>query len=80
LHACQACQFNRYPAAQNLPGVIGGLSPLAVAAIKANLPGYAHTYAPAIWLACLGGISVVGTIGLMLYQPRLAKPHVGKIE
>ncbi|KIZ07913.1 Alpha-ketoglutarate permease [Monoraphidium neglectum] len=61
-------------------GIIGGLSPLAVAAIKANLPGHAFTFAPAIWLACLGGISIAGVIGLTIYQPRLAKPHVGKIE
>lgn len=61
-------------------GVLGGLSPLAVSAIKANLTAAAHPFAPAIWLACLGAISIVGCVGLRLYEPRLGRPYVGKIE
>ena len=61
-------------------GIIGGLSPLAVAAIKANLPQASHSFAPAIWLVCLGGISVFGAIGLRLYDPRLNRKHVGRLD
>lgn len=60
--------------------MLGGLSPLAVAAIKASLPGTLHAYAPAFWLLALGLITTVGCIGLSLYAPRLGKPFVGKIE
>ena len=67
------------------PGLAGRLmchvlSPLAVAAIKANLPQASHSFAPAIWLVCLGGISVFGAIGLGLYDPRLNRKHVGRLE
>jgi hypothetical protein len=61
-------------------GVIGGLSPLAVAAIKANLGGVNHAFSPAIWLVCLGGISLFGSVGLRMYDPRLNRPFVGRIE
>lgn len=61
-------------------GILGGLSPLAVSAIKANLSASAHAFAPAIWLACLGAISLVGCAGLRFYEPRLGRPHVGRIE
>jgi hypothetical protein len=59
--------------------VLGGLSPLAVAAIKNSLP-HAAAFAPALWLLVLGGISLAGSYGLSLYQPRLARPYVGRIE
>jgi hypothetical protein len=61
-------------------GVIGGLSPLAVSAIKAGLSGSQHAFSPAIWLACLGGISLFGCLGLRMYDPRLNKRHVGRLE
>ncbi|KAI8467401.1 MAG: major facilitator superfamily domain-containing protein [Monoraphidium minutum] len=61
-------------------GVLGGLSPLAVSAIKANLPAASYAFAPAIWLLCLGAISIFGCVGLRMYQPRLGRPYVGKIE
>jgi hypothetical protein len=61
-------------------GVIGGLSPLAVSAIKAGLSGSQHAFSPAIWLACLGGISLFGCLGLRMYDPRLNRRHVGRLE
>ncbi|KIZ00773.1 Alpha-ketoglutarate permease [Monoraphidium neglectum] len=61
-------------------GIIGGLSPLLVAAIKTGLPGHVHPFAPALWLLFLAGVSVLGDVGLRLYQPRLGKPFVGHIE
>jgi hypothetical protein len=61
-------------------GVLGGLSPLAVAAIKSSLGASAAAFAPALWLLCLGAVSILGCIGLSLYQPRLARPFVGRIE
>jgi len=61
-------------------GVVGGLSPLAVAAIKAALPAASRAFAPAFWLLVLGGISIFGCFGLNLYAPRLGRPYVGKIE
>lgn len=60
--------------------MLGGLSPLAVAAIKAGLPAVTRAYAPAIWLLCLGGITVVGTFALGMYMPRIARPHIGRVE
>ena len=68
------------PSPLECPGIIGGTSPLIVAAIKAVLPGSAHSIAPALWLLCLGAVSVLGDIGLRFYQPRLARPYVGRIE
>jgi hypothetical protein len=44
------------------------------------LPGSAHAIAPALWLLCLGALSILGDIGLRFYQPRLARPYVGRIE
>ena len=61
-------------------GVIGGLSPLAVAAIKAGLPLAMRAFAPAFWLLALGAISIVGCLGLNLYAPRLGRPFVGRLE
>jgi hypothetical protein len=61
-------------------GVIGGLSPLAVAAIKTSLPPARAVFAPAFWLLSLGAASLLGCVGLALYRPRLAKPHVGKLD
>jgi hypothetical protein len=60
-------------------GVLGGISPLAVAAIKAALPHGLASFAPAFWLLALGVLSLIGSIGLSLYIPRLAKPYVGKM-
>ncbi len=61
-------------------GILGGLSPLAVAAIKATLPLAYKAFAPAFWLLVLGGFSMIGCVGLGMYMPRLTRPHVGKIE
>jgi hypothetical protein len=60
-------------------GVLGGISPLAVAAIKAGLPHALTSFAPAFWLLALGALSLIGSVGLHLYLPRLAKPFVGKM-
>jgi len=61
-------------------GVLGGMSPLAVTAIKAALPHSHLAYAPALWLAVLGVLSLIGSVGLAFVKPRLAKPFVGKME
>lgn len=63
-------------------GVIGGLSPLAVTAIQTSLkqtnPSIVKL-APAFWLLPLAFASVLGSIGLRLYMPRLNKPFIGKM-
>jgi hypothetical protein len=61
-------------------GVLGGLSPLAVAAIKSGLPAATKAFAPALWLLCLGCISFVGCFGLNMYAPRLGRKYVGRVE
>lgn len=56
------------------------MSPLAVAALCAVLPVSAHVFAPAIWLAALAVLSLLGALGLRLYAPALNRRHIGKIE
>jgi len=61
-------------------GVLGGLSPMVITAMKSGLSESMEIYAPALWLLILGSASLIGCALLTAYSPRLNKSFVGHIE
>jgi hypothetical protein len=61
-------------------GVIGGLSPIIITALKASMPEGLKVYAPSFWLLALGGVSLLGCALLRSYAPRMNKRFVGHLE
>lgn len=61
-------------------GVLGGLSPMVITAMKSGLSESMEIYAPAFWLLILGGAALVGSALLAAYSPRINRPFVGHIE
>lgn len=61
-------------------GVIGGLTPFAVTGIIDSMGADTKAYAPAYWMLAMGGASLLGCLMVRMYEPRLNKPYVGRIE
>ena len=61
-------------------GVIGGLTPIIITAIRTSLSDSMRVYAPPLWLLALGAVSLVSCSLLHRFRPRLNKNFVGHIE
>ena len=61
-------------------GVIGGLTPIIVTAMRTALPVSMRVYAPPLWLLATGALSLVGCTLMHLFRPRINQHFVGHIE
>lgn len=61
-------------------GIVGGLSPMVVAAIKPGLSSSIASLASPFWLTGLGTVSIGGCCLLYAYMPRINKRFIGHLE
>ena len=61
-------------------GVIGGLTPIIVTAIRTALPESMRVYASPLWLLATGALSLVGCLLMHFFRPRINQNFVGHIE
>jgi hypothetical protein len=61
-------------------GIIGGLTPVVITAIRTNMSDSMEVYAAPLWLLALGSLSLIGCALMLRFRPRLNKKFVGHIE